>query len=67
MELPKSYHQIKKIREFWTRSNSEQRDDMLKLFDETLRQIELEALLESEASTVDLDSDHMEYLRSIIK
>lgn len=62
MELPKSYHQIKKIREFWEKSEAIDKDVMIKLFDETLLEIELNTLTENEASVEQSDED---FLRSI--
>lgn len=43
MKLPTVYFQIKKIKSFWLKSNSPQKDEMVKIFDEYLKQIEKDA------------------------
>lgn len=46
MKLPTVYYQIKKIKQIWARSENSQKNEMIKIFDEYLKQIETEALEE---------------------
>lgn len=46
--LPTVYWQIKKIKEIWLRKDHPQTQEMVKMFDETLREIETEHLGEKE-------------------
>lgn len=46
MKLPIVYYQIKKIRDIWSRLNHPQKDEMIKIFNEKLREIEEEHILE---------------------
>lgn len=45
-ELPIVYWQVKKIKEIWMRKAHPQREEMVKMFDETLREIEEEYIQE---------------------
>jgi hypothetical protein len=45
-ELPIVYWQVKKIKEIWLRKEHPQREEMVKMFDETLREIEEEYIQE---------------------
>lgn len=46
MKYPKAYYQIKKIREFWIKSKTENKDEIIKEFDEALYNIECQMLNE---------------------
>jgi hypothetical protein len=46
MKLPIVYYQIKKIRDIWLRLNHPQKEEMLKIFNEKLKEIEEEHLME---------------------
>jgi hypothetical protein len=46
MKYPIAYYQIKKIRDFWKKSNSIHKDDMIVIFDEKLKEIEEEMILD---------------------
>lgn len=45
-ELPIVYWQVKKIKEIWLRKEHPQCEEMVKMFDETLREIEEEYIQE---------------------
>lgn len=46
MKLPIVYHQIKKIRALWAKSNSADKEYMLQELDNTLREIERDHLID---------------------
>lgn len=39
MKYPIAYYQIKKIRDFWVKSKSIHKNEMIKIFDEKLQEI----------------------------
>lgn len=46
--LPVVYWQVKKIKEIWERKEHPQREEMVKIFDQTLKEIEEEYIQQEE-------------------
>lgn len=65
MKMPKIYHAYKKLRDIWSKSAASNKDEVIKMIDESLEEIVMTTLIEHELLTP--TSEDVQFVNTLYK